>query len=140
MVKQKSLFVVYKSCFQYFKGVRIMKKLLFLLCTFFLAYVSVEALADKGNQKNSEVVREKVVVPEVVVEESRVCGWTESAFVHTEQGTSYNYGVSSFGSGVWGLGYNSYPATKAVHTMTFSCGPKKINNIVSGSKQGGKDE
>jgi len=109
-----------------------MKRIFFLLSVIFLTQFSTMVLADKGQQKPSEVAEEKRMEPvEVVETEQRVCGWSDSTFSHTEQGSSFNYGVSSFGSGVWGPGYNSYPTARTVYGSSYSCSPKKFKKVIN---------
>lgn len=109
-----------------------MRRLLFLFSLIFLTQFSTMVLADKGQQKPSEVAEEKRMEPvEVVETEQRVCGWSDSTFVHTEQGSNFNYGVSSLGSGVWGPGYSSYPANKTVYGSSYSCSPRKFNQVTT---------
>lgn len=108
-----------------------MKRIFFLLAIVLLTQFPVSVLADKGQQKNSETVEAKKEPPVEVAEVDRVCGFSESSFIHTEQGSSFNYGVSSVGSGVWGGGYNSQPVARGVYASSYGCSPKKFKHVTA---------
>ncbi len=109
-----------------------MKRIFFLLTLIFLIQLPMVVLSDKGQQKFSEAVEVKKDLPAEVVEVERVCGWTESNFLHAEQGSHYNnFGVSSFGSGVFVGSYNNSPVTRTVYGSSYSCSPEKFDRVIT---------
>ncbi len=108
-----------------------MRRLFFLFSLIFLTQFSTMVLADKGQQKPSEVAEEKRMEPvEVVETEQRVCGWINSTTAHMEEGSNFNFGIASFGSGVWGPGYISGPRQKTVYASEYTCSPKEFKKVI----------
>ena len=91
-------------------------------------------MADKGQQKPSVVLATQPLTAVEVKESKRVCGWINTTTSHVEEGSNYNFGVSSVGSGAWSSIYNSGPRNKTVYSSEFNCSPREFEEVVKSEK------